>query len=161
MIRKVKPEDDAKAITEIYNGYVLHTVVTFDMKPLSVEEMLSRIIGITARYPYFVYEVEQQVVGYCYAHAWKEKAAYAGTLETTVYLHPEYRGRGIGRQLMVELIEACRSGNYSALIACITDGNEASRTLHLNLGFKHVSHFEKVGLKFGRLLDVDDYELII
>ena len=96
MIRKVKPEDDVKAITEIYNGYVLHTVVTFDMKPLSVEEMLSRIIGITARYPYFVYEVEQQVVGYCYAHAWKEKAAYAGTLETTVYLHPEYRGRGIG-----------------------------------------------------------------
>ena len=102
-----------------------------------------------------------EVVGYCYAHAWKEKAAYKYTLETTVYLSPGYKGKGIGRQLMERLIEECRVGGYHALIACITEGNEASCSLHEKLGFRKVSHFEKVGLKFGRWLDVVDYELII
>ena len=72
--------------------------------------------------------------GYCYAHAWKEKAAYKYTLETTVYLSPRYKGKGIGRQLMERLIEECRAGGYHALIACITEGNEASCSLHEKAG---------------------------
>ena len=130
---------DAKAIVDIYNEYVVNSVATFETEPLRVEEM----------------------VGYCYAHTWKEKAAYKYTLETTVYLSPRYKGKGIGRQLMERLIEECRVGGYHALIACITEGNEASYSLHEKLGFRKVSHFEKVGLKFGRWLDVVDYELII
>jgi len=101
------------------------------------------------------------VAGYCYAHGWKTKAAYRYTLETTVYLSPDYFGRGIGKRLMRELIEACRRNGYRALIACITAGNEASIALHTGLGFKQVSHFEQVGRKFGRWLDVVDYELLL
>lgn len=78
------------------------------------------------------------------------------------FIYPrDTRARGIGRQLMERLIEECRAGGYHALIACITEGNEASYSLHEKLGFRKVSHFEKVGLKFGRWLDVVDYELII
>ena len=58
-------------------------------------------------------------------------------------------------------IEECRRDGYHALIACITEGNAASDALHLRLGFKRVSRFEKVGLKFGRWLDVVDYELLL
>ena len=111
--------------------------------------------------PYLVYETDCIVVGYCYAHAWKERAAYRYTAETTVYLSPAYTGRGIGTLLMQKLIEECRNKNYRALIACITDDNIASKSLHIGLGFKQVSHFKKVGLKFDRWLDVVDYELLL
>ena len=160
MIRNVSSRD-AKAIVDIYHEYVVNSVATFETEPLRVEEMEGRIAGISASYPYLVYVDHDEVVGYCYAHAWKEKAAYKYTLETTVYLSPGYKGKGIGRQLMERLIEECRVGGYHALIACITEGNEASCSLHEKLGFRKVSHFEKVGLKFGRWLDVVDYELII
>ena len=62
---------------------------------------------------------------------------------------------------MSHLVADCRAIGLKALVACITDGNAASNALHEKLGFRKVSHFEKVGLKFGRWLDVVDYELII
>lgn len=160
MIRQVKLQD-AKAITDIYNQYVMHSVATFDTEPLTEEEMRSRIAELSAHFPYFVYEIEGKVVGYCYAHPWKARAAYRYTLETTVYLAPMKTGKGIGKQLMLKLIEECRRRGYQALIACITEGNGASNRLHETLGFKQVSRFEKVGLKFGRRLDVVDYELLL
>ena len=148
MIRRVELQD-AKAITTIYNEYVGHSVATFETEPLREEDMRNRIAGIAVRFPYFVYEEEGKVVGYCYAHLWKERAAYRHTLETTVYLAPGYEGKGIGRELMERLIEECRRDGYRALIACVTKGNVVSDALHLRLGFKKVSHFKKVGLKFG------------
>jgi L-amino acid N-acyltransferase YncA len=104
MIRRVELQD-AKAITTIYNEYVGHSVATFETEPLREEDMRNRIAGIAVRFPYFVYEEEGKVVGYCYAHLWKERAAYRHTLETTVYLAPGYEGKGIGRELMERLIE--------------------------------------------------------
>lgn len=160
MIRRVKLQD-AKAITTIYNEYVEHSVATFDTEPLREEDMRSRVAEIAARFPYFVYEEDGRVTGYCYAHLWKERDAYKHTLETTVYMAPGYLGKGIGKMLMQRLIEECKREGYHALIACITEGNAASDSLHLGLGFKQVSHFEKVGLKFGRWLDVVDYELLL
>mgnify|MGYP002293134803 CR=1 FL=1 len=160
MIRNVSLRD-AKAIVDIYNEYVVNSVATFETEPLRVEEMEGRIAGISASYPYLVYVDQDEVVGYCYAHTWKERSAYRYTLETTVYLSPGHTGKGIGMLLMQRLIEACRENGYRALIACITEGNEASNILHEKLGFKQVSHFKKVGLKFDRWLDVADYELLL
>ncbi|OUP15880.1 GNAT family N-acetyltransferase [Parabacteroides distasonis] len=160
MIRNVSLRD-AKAIVDIYNEYIVNSVITFETEPLREEEMRERMAAISASYPYLVYLVDDEVAGYCYAHAWKERAAYRYTLETTVYLSPGYKGKGIGRLLMERLIEECRAGGFHALIACITEGNEASYSLHEKLGFRKVSHFEKVGMKFGRWLDVVDYELIL
>ena len=160
MIRSVGL-NDAKAIADIYNEYVAHSVATFDTEPVSEEEMQARIAELSAGYPYLVYEADGEIAGYCYAHLWKTKAAYRNTLETTVYLSPRFRGRGIGKTLMQRLIEECRRAGFHALIACITEGNEASFALHRKLGFKQVSHFEEVGMKFNRKLDVYDYELIL
>lgn len=94
MIREVRPEDTG-SITVIYNEYVAHSVITFETEPVREEEMRSRITGIVSHFPYFVYETEGKIAGYCYAHAWKERAAYRYTLETTVYLASEYQGKGI------------------------------------------------------------------
>ena len=142
MIRTVKFQD-ARAIANIYNEYIKNSVISFETEPLSLQEMQSRIVEISAHFPYYVYEQQDgEILGYCYAHLWKERDAYKHTL-------------------MQRLIgECCRQG-YHALIACITEGNEASILMHSKLGFKQVSHFEKVGFKFGRWLGVVDYELLL
>lgn len=160
MIREVRP-DDAAQIAGIYNRYILETTISFETQPLSAEDMRIRIEEISSYFPYFVAENNGKLTGYCYAHPWKERAAYCKTLETTIYLASEAKGRGLGTRLMTQLIKECRNRGYHALIACITAENEESCQFHERLGFKKVSHFEQVGQKFGRWLDVADYELML
>lgn len=161
MIKKVSISD-AEQIANIYNYYIRESVATFDTQEWSVEKMSERIIALSYSYPYLVYKTpEDNIAGFCYAHPWKEKDAYSRTLETTVYVAPEYTGQGIGKKLMEELINICRKKEFMTLIACITEGNNSSFILHEKLGFERVSHFKKVGKKFGRYLDVIDYELIL
>lgn len=126
-----------------------------------MEEMASRIAEITARFPYFVCEENGQVLGYCYAHLWKQRAAYSKTLEVTIYLDRNATRRGLGRMMTAHLVEQCREQGYHALIACITEGNDASVRMFSGLGFDEVSAFKEVGNKFGRLLSVTDLELIL
>ena len=157
MIRRVQA-DDAAQLAAIYNAYVLRSTATFETEPVSVEEMRRRVEAIGKEHPYLVYEEDGCVAGYCYAHPWKERAAYRHTWETTVYLSPAHTGRGIGTQLMERLMDECRQRGCHALVACITAENAASRRMHERLGFRQVSCFEQVGRKFGRWLGVTDYE---
>ncbi len=153
--------DDAGRIASIYNKYVSATTITFETEPVSVEVMRGRINSISSAFPYFVYEYDGVVLGYCYAYLWKEREAYSKTLETTVYLAPEACHQGIGTQLMRHLIEDCRRQGYHALVACVTADNLPSIHLHQHLGFRQVSRFSEVGRKFDRWLDVIDLELIL
>lgn len=161
MIRPVTPHD-AAAIARIYNYYIENSTATFDTERVSDEVMRERVASIAGEYPYLV-DVEEtgRLTAFCYAHRWKEKPAYRLTLETTLYCDPQCTGRGLGRALMERLIEECRLRGYHALIACITQGNEASDALHLKLGFTQVSQFSEVGCKFGKQLAVKDFELIL
>lgn len=152
---------DAGRLAEIYNEYVLRTTISFETEEVTEAEMRSRIEAISSAFPYFVYEYDGVVQGYCYAHPWKERAAYAKTLETTVYLAPEACGQGIGEALMRRLIEECRVGGFHSLIACVTAENSTSVRFHERLGFHPVSRFAEVGLKFGQWLDVVDLQLIL
>lgn len=160
IIRKLE-ERDIPAITEIYNHYVLETTVSFEVEALTEEQMRRRAQDIASKFPYFVAEDGGNPVGYCYVHPWKERAAYASTLETTVYLHPARKHTGLGRELMNALIEECRRRGYYTLIACITAENAESRAFHTSLGFRQVSLFKGVGHKFNRRLDVVDYQLML
>lgn len=152
---------DAREIAGIYNRCILHTTITFEKEPVSVESMENRIRELSLRAPYFVCEIDGHVAGYCYAHVWKGKEAYSRTLETTVYVGEDYRRSGVGRALMERLVSACREAGVHVLVACITEGNEASIHLHESLGFRKVSHFHEVGYKFGRWIDIEDYELLL
>ena len=160
MIREVRLED-AAAIAAINDHYVMHSAASYDTEPTDGETMRQRIAAIAAACPYFVCEEEGEVVGYCFAHPWKARPAYGLTLETTVYLAPGHTGKGIGRALMLQLIEARRRRGSHVLSACITGGNRASTALLEARGFQAVSHFREVGRKFRRWLDVVDYELIL
>lgn len=161
MIRFVSA-DDAPEIAAIYNMYVEQTVISFETKAVGIDEMRRRIDEVSSEYPYFVSVGDDgRIEGYCYAHRWKERAAYHATLETTVYLRSDYCGHGLGRKLMERLIGECRERGFHALIACITADNQASIALHERLGFEMVSRFREVGCKFGRRLDVVDMELLL
>ena len=161
MIRPIRIED-AAAVAAIYNHYIEHSTATFDTEPLSDRQMLSRLEAIVGRRPGYVSLSEaDEFQGYAYAHPWKEKAAYRYTLETTIYLAPRFVGQGIGRALLSHLVEGCRREGYSSLIACITQGNVASEVLHRKMGFRPVSRFVQVGTKFGRWIDVADYQLLL
>lgn len=159
-IRKVEIAD-AKAIVDIYNYYVENTAISFETEALTVNEMAERIKEISSQFPYFVYEKDGKILGYCYAHQWKERAAYSKTLETTIYIDKDVRHQGLGRIMVKLLIDLCRNEGYRALIACITQGNEASIKMHESLGFKQVSEFKEVGFKFDTWLDVVDLELLL
>ena len=161
MIRPIRIED-AAAVAAIYNHYIEHSTATFDTEPLSDRQMLSRLEAIVGRRPGYVSLSEAgEFQGYAYAHPWKEKAAYRYTLETTIYLAPRFVGQGIGRALLSHLVEGCRREGYRSLIACITQGNVASEVLHRKMGVRPVSRFVQVGTKFGRWIDVADYQLLL
>ena len=146
-------------MADIYNHYVLETCISFEVKALRPEEMHARQAQVAAAFPWLVWDEDGEVLGYAYAHPWKERAAYAGTWEVSIYLHPQSCGQGIGSRLMERLIADCRRGGCRSLIACITGDNETSRAFHRRHGFRRVSHFSRVGMKFGRILDVVDYQL--
>ncbi len=152
---------DAECIASIYNRYVSKTTITFETEPVTAEVMRGRINSISSAFPYFVYEYDGVVLGYCYVHLWKEREAYSKTLETTVYLDSEACHQGIGSRLMRHLIEECRRRGYHVLIACITADNLSSLQFHHRLGFRQVSRFSEVGRKFDRWLDVIDLELVL
>ncbi len=160
MIRKFEA-GDVPAITDIYNHYILHSDATFETEPLTVPQMQERLLGIAEAYPFIVDIEDGELRGYCYAHLWKERAAYVHSWEATVYIAPSHVGKGIGRRLMERLIVQCREAGCHAIVSCLTAGNMASEALHERLGFKRTSHFCQVGRKFNRWLDVVDYELLL
>ena len=159
MIRPLRAEEDAAAVAALYKPYVEETTVSFETSAPGEAEMRERLLHLP--FPGFAYEEGGELLGYCYAHPWKERPAYCHTLETTLYLAPQAQGRGIGRALMEQLIPACRAWGAHVLIACITAENERSCRFHAALGFRQASLFHAVGYKFGRRLDVVDYELVL
>lgn len=154
--------DDSKAIRDIYNHYVLHSLATFETEPVSAEEMEQRVARVVTEFqlPWFVFVSNDKVVGYAYATQWKQRAAYEKTVETTIYLHPEEFGKGVGRQLYSALLEDLKSSGYHAILGGIALPNKASIVLHERLGFVKVGQLKEVGYKFDRWVDVGYWQLV-
>ncbi len=161
MIRNARLED-AKDLADIYNPYIVGTTYTFEYTAITAEEMRKRIEETIVKYPYLVYENENgKVIGYCYAHTWRPRAAFLHTCEVSIYLDQNSLGHGVGTQLYTELFKRLKLLGYHALVAGVTEENINSAKFHLKYGFKKVAHFEEVGWKFERWLGLDYYELIL
>ncbi|WP_439183128.1 arsinothricin resistance N-acetyltransferase ArsN1 family B [Carboxylicivirga taeanensis] len=159
MIRTVKTTD-APAIAAIYNYFVTSSIVTFELEPVSAAEMARRIDTISAKYPYLVYEEGGVVLGYAYATQWKARQAYQHSVESSVYLHPEAKGRGIGSCLYAKLLGDLKERSIHAVIGGISLPNEASIALHEKFGFEKIGQFKQVGRKFDQWIDVGYWELL-
>ena len=148
-------EQDLPAITSIYGHYVFNHTASFETEPPSLAEMTHRWLKMTEKgLPYVIAEAEGRVVGYAYASAYRPRPAYRFTVEDSVYVHPDFAGRGLGRRLLSQVIDACEKSGYRQMIAIIGDsGNAASIALHAALGFRQAGVLQSVGFKFGRWLD--------
>ncbi len=154
MIRSATLED-ANAIAEIYNPYIAETIITFEERAVSAEEIQERISKVTeANLPWIVAEHDGRVCAYAYATPWRVRAAYRYSVETTVYIARAYIGKRIGTDLYRELLSRLASYGAHVAIGGIALPNDASIALHEKLGFRKVAHFEEVGMKFGRWIDV-------
>lgn len=147
---------DLPRLTEIYNHYVVHTPVTFDIRPWQVEERVSWFnqFNLTGRHRLFVAEFDGQIAGYAGTTRFRVKPAYDTTVETTVYCAPESAGRGLGTQLYAALFESIAAEDVHRIVAGYVPPNSASEALHLRFGFRKVGTFTENGYKFARYWDV-------
>ena len=152
---------DIPAIRGIYNDAILNTTSTFDSTPKSMAEMESWFAAHDERHPILVMVADGHVWGWASLSRWSDRAAYDGTAELSVYVHPEHRGQGIGRKLMAAILEEGRRAGLHTVISRIEAGNAASIHLHAAFGFSMVGVMKEVGCKFGRWLDVAIMQLIL
>jgi phosphinothricin acetyltransferase len=145
---------DAEAIRSIYNVEVLESTVTFDMVPRTLDEQVAWIDEHVGGHPAIVAVDDGSVVGFASLSPWRDRPAYSGSVEDSVYVHRAHRGRGIGRLLLAELVRLGRDHGFHTVLARIVGGHEASIALHEACGFEHLGIEREVGRKFTQWLDV-------
>ncbi len=153
-IRK-STRDDLKAILDIYNEAVLNTTATFDTTARTFEQQLEWYENHKANHPVFVAEENNVVVGWASLSPYSDRCAYDTTVEVSVYIHADHRGKKIGSKLLeVITLEGLKVKNHT-VISRITSDNLSSIHIHEKIGYRHVGTLKEVGVKFGKLLDVE------
>jgi L-amino acid N-acyltransferase YncA len=152
---------DLSRILEIYNHEVLVSTATYDTKPRSMPEQQEWFAHHGPGHPVLVSQEGGSVTGWASLSPWSDRPAYSRSVEVSVYVAEEHRGKGHGRLLLQALVDAARSRGHHALLARISADNTLSISLHEKLGFKEAGLLKEVGHKFGRMLDVSIMELIL
>ncbi len=147
---------DMPALLDIYNHYILTTPITFDIEPRTLAERQAWLNQFSASGKYQCFAVARagKPVGWVCSTQFKEKAAYATTIETSVYLAPEQTARGLGLKLYRTLFDALRGEDIHRAYAGVTLPNDASSGLHEAVGFRLIGVQPQVGRKFDRYWDV-------
>jgi phosphinothricin acetyltransferase len=145
---------DLAAINEIYNHYVINSVCTYQEAPSTADERGRWFDAHGPNQAIIVAELDGQIVGYGSLSSFHQRSGYRFTAENSVYVRHEMLGRGIGGELLAELIRRARSLGYRVIIATVDSGQESSLRLHERSGFVRCGHLKQVGFKFGRWLDV-------
>ncbi len=141
---------DLPQILSIYGPYITDTPFSFEYTIPTLEEFTARFRAITAQFPWLVWEEEGNILGYAYASAPFERAAYQWCAEDSIYLRPEARGRGIGKKLHEALEQLLTMQGYRKLYAIITSENRDSLAFHDAMGYKFIANFSECGYKFGK-----------
>ena len=151
---------DVREIADIYNHEIEHSTATFDTELVSLDERRRWLAAHASdAHPVVVAEVNSAVAGWASLSPWSERCAYSRAAEVSVYVHREFRGRGLGRSLLQQLIARARTAGLGVLLARIVSESDGSVALHASLGFEQVGTMRRVGEKFGRILDVELMDL--
>ncbi|HEY3915251.1 MAG TPA: GNAT family N-acetyltransferase [Verrucomicrobiae bacterium] len=154
-------ESDLVAINDIYNHYVLHSTCTYQEEPELIEDRRRWFHHHGEKHPIIVAEEGSRVVAWGSLTAYHPRSAYRRTVENSIYVHHEYRRKGLGALLLEDLIARARTLGHHAIIAVIDGEQAGSVALHTKFRFEHVGRFKKIGYKFGRWLDVIYMELML
>lgn len=147
---RLATEQDVPRILEIYRPYVENTACSFEYTVPTLAEFTKRFLGITAQFPWLVWEEKGTVLGYAYGSRPFERAAYQWCAEASVYLCSEACRKGIGKQLYAALEQLLQRQGYRKLYAIITEDNEASVAFHRAAGYRHTATMPNCGYKFGK-----------
>ena len=153
LIRPATPAD-AASLLEIYGPYVQSTAVSFETEVPSVEAFAARIDKALQGWAWLVAESDGQCVGYAYASAHRERAAYRWSTETSAYIRAGWQGKGLGKALYQALFQRLAERGYCNALAVVVVPNDASVALHRAVGFETVGVFKRGGHKFGTWHDV-------
>jgi L-amino acid N-acyltransferase len=155
-------QDDLPELLAIYNDIILHTTAVYDYEPHTLE-MRQQWLETKKQqgFPVFIAEENGKVLGFSSIGPFRAWAAYKYSVENSVYVAAEARGKGIGKLLLPPLIEAAKKLQLHTIIAGVDATNKASLRLHKSFGFEEVAHFKQVGWKFERWLDLKFLQLII
>jgi phosphinothricin acetyltransferase len=145
---------DSAALRAIYNREVTGSLVTFDLVPRTAAEQDAWMAAHRGAYPVLVAEEEGTILGFASLSPYRPRPAYATTVEDSIYVAADHRGRGVGRALLSEIVALAGAHGFHAVIARIVGDHEASIGLHRSCGFRLVGVEREVGRKFGRWLDV-------
>ena len=147
-------EADLPAILDIYGPYVLNTAISFEYSVPTLDEFTDRFRGITAQFPWLVYEEEGKILGYAYGSLPFGRAAYRWVAASSIYLAPEVQGKGIGKKLYAALESLLEKQGYRKTYAIITSDNPGSLAFHEKVGFRFLGEFSDCGIKFRKLYSV-------
>jgi len=145
---------DSEAIREIYNVEVLGSTVTFDLVPRTPDEQDEWMESHAGVYPVIVAEDDGRVIGFASLSPYRSRPGYSTTAEDSVYVAASYRGVGVGKLLLAELVERGKAHGFHAIMARIVGDHAASISLHRSCGFELVGIEREVGRKFSKWLDV-------
>ena len=155
---------DAEGIREIINYEILNGVSIFEMEPRTLaaqQSWLQDRSGVHAVLVATPDDDEDTVLGFSSLSPFHTRPAYNTTVENSVYVHQDHRGKGIGRILLEEIVGLAQSHGFHTVIARISGKNEASVAVHRSAGFEVVGIEREVGRKFGRWLDVTVMQLML
>ena len=155
-IRFVTAEDN-KALLNIYAQYI-DTAITFEYSLPTEAEFLHRVKNISKDYPYLVAEDKGKIIGYAYAHKYKERAAYQWGAELSIYMDKTYTTKGIGKKLYSILIEILKLQGVKTVYGFVTSPNIKSERLHNILGFQNIGMHHNTGYKCGKWQNVQCFE---
>lgn len=154
MAIRIATVEDLAQILSIYGPYVENTTVSFEYEVPSMEEFRTRFEEITKQFPWLVWEEDGVIAGYTYACAPFSRAAYRWCAEPSIYLHPGYHGKGIGRKLYTALEALLRMQGYQLSYAIVTSENTASLAFHRSVGYSHLAEFSHCAYKHGKSLGI-------
>lgn len=152
---------DAKQLAELYNYYIKNTLITFEEIEVSEQDYAERIAKIIQEYPFIVFEEKGDILGFAYAHKWRERSAYRFALESSVYVKQGFFAKRIGTQLYKELFSLLKKQGCKQVIGVITLPNDTSVKMHEKCGFVKAAHFKQVGWKFDQWSDVGFWQLTL
>jgi L-amino acid N-acyltransferase len=153
-------EGDAQHIADIYNHEVENTTTTLDTELVSADERRAWLAGRDrTRHPVLVAERDGHIIGWGQLKAWSPRKGYDRTAEVSVFVAESARRSGAGRALLAELIERARAAGLGVMLSRVGGESAASIALHGALGFRHLCTMQRVGEKFGRVLDVELFDM--
>jgi phosphinothricin acetyltransferase len=151
-------ENDVKTMLDIYNYYIINSTATFDWDKITLAEFKNRIFVNNNKYKTFLIFINDELIGFCFLTQFREKAAYDKTVELGLYLKPQFTRNGYGRKIVGYLEHIAKLNKFETIIASICGENVASVKLFEKLEYEQCSHYKGIAIKFGRKVDIIDFQ---